>query len=56
MPYQIKKEKSGFFVYDPKTRHKFSKKGLPKIMAEKQRTAIILSQHRGEKNLGKYYM
>jgi hypothetical protein len=40
----------GYFVLNPKTGNKFSKRPLPKIMAEKQRTAIMLS----EKRRGKY--
>ena len=46
MPYKILKEKSGYYVYNPKTKHKFSKQGLPRIMAEKQKTAIMLSEMR----------
>jgi hypothetical protein len=56
MPYKITKGESGYFVYNPKTHKHYSKKGLPKIIAEKQRTEIILSEHKGEKKLGKYYM
>jgi hypothetical protein len=56
MPYSIEKEKSGYFVYDPKSKHRFSKKGMPKMMAEKQRVAIILSEHKGKKNLKPYFL
>lgn len=56
MPYKILKRKDGFYVYNPETKKSYSKHGLTKKMAEKQRTAIILSEHRGEKNLSKYYL
>lgn len=56
MPYKITKRKDGFYVYNPETKKVYSKKGMTKMMAEKQRKAIILSEHRGEKNLGKYFV
>lgn len=56
MPYKITHGKSGYFVYDPKTKKHFSKEGMPKIMAEKQRVAIILSEHKGKKNLKPYFL
>jgi len=56
MPYKILKRKDGFYVYNPETKKSYSKHGLTKKMAEKQRTAIVLSEHRGEKSLSKYYL
>jgi len=53
--YKITKGESGFFVYNPKTKKHYSKMGLPKKTAEKQRIAIILSEHKGKKNIGKYF-
>ena len=50
------KEKGGFFVYNPMTQKHYSKKGMTKKQAEKQRVAIILSEHRGEKNLSPYFV
>ena len=56
MPFRITKGKTGYFVYNPETKKHYSKEGLPKIVAQKQRTAIILSEHKGEKKLGKYFL
>jgi hypothetical protein len=56
MPYKIEKSDKGFFVVDPKTHHKFSKRGLTLKKAQAQRTAIILSEHPNKKNLSKYYL
>ncbi len=44
MPYTIIKVSSGYKVCKRGTNTCFSKKGLPKVRAEKQRTAIILSE------------
>ena len=57
MPYRIvPKGHSGFFVEDPKTGHKFSKKPLTLKKAQAQRTAIIISEHPNLKNRSKYYL
>lgn len=45
MPYSIEKAPNGFFVVDNKG-HKFSKKPITKKMAEKQRIAIAISEHK----------
>lgn len=55
MPYKITHGDSGYFVYNPKTKKHYSKSGMPKMMAEKQRVAIILSEHKGKKNLKPYF-
>jgi hypothetical protein len=56
MPYKITKGKTGYFVYNPETKKHYSKKGLTKANAMAQRTAIILSEHRNQKDIGKYYL
>lgn len=45
MPYSIKKVKGGFVVADKKGKT-FSNKPLTKKVAQKQRIAIALSEHR----------
>lgn len=45
MPYSIERVKGGFMVKDKKG-HKFSNKPLTKKMAEKQRIAVVLSEHK----------
>ena len=55
MPYSIVKRKLGFYVYNPKTKKTYSKTGLPKATAIRQRIAIILSEHPKEKDVSKYF-
>lgn len=55
MPYKIISEGRGYVVYNPKTHKQYSNKPLSKKMAQKQRIAIILSEH-GDKNIGKYFI
>ena len=54
--YKIIKRKDGFYVYNPETKKVYSKKGMTKKNAESQRIAIVLSEHKGDKNLGKYFI
>lgn len=56
MPYRITHRKDGYYVYNQETKKVYSKKGMTKKNAEAQRTAIILNEHKGEKNLSKYYI
>jgi hypothetical protein len=56
MPYKILKRKDGFYVYNPETKKSYSKKGLSKTNAEKQRVAIILSEHPKTKDISKYFV
>jgi hypothetical protein len=57
MPYKIVSEGRGYVVYNPKTHKQYSNKPLSKKMAQKQRVAIILSEHgNGNKNIGKYFV
>jgi hypothetical protein len=46
MPFKIEKKQNGFVVKDIKTGDVFSKKPLTKKMAEKQRIAIAISEHK----------
>jgi hypothetical protein len=56
MPYKILKRKDGYYVYNPETKKTYSKKGMTKANANSQRIAIILSEHRGTKDLSKYFL
>jgi hypothetical protein len=56
MPYKIIKRKDGFYVYNPDTKKVYSKKGMTKTMAEKQRIAIIISEHPKAKDISKYFI
>jgi len=56
MPYKILHEKDGYYVYEPKKHRFFSKKGLTKTNAERQRIAIILSEHPKLTNVNKYFL
>jgi hypothetical protein len=47
MPYEIQRKSGGFFVC--KGKRCFSKEPLTKKMAEKQRSAIYISEHRNDK-------
>jgi hypothetical protein len=51
MPYLIKKVKGGFVVED-KAGKQFSNKPLTKKVAEKQRIAIALSEHKRQPKNG----
>ena len=55
MPYKLSHRKDGWYVYNPETKKVYSKKGLTKANATKQRIAIILSEHRGVKDVSKYF-
>lgn len=57
MPYLIKKVKGGFVVED-KSGKKFSNKPLTKTVAEKQRIAIALSEHKKQpnKSVGSFFI
>ena len=55
MPYKITHRKDGYYVYNPETKRVYSKKGLAKKDAEKQRIAIILSEHPRAKDISKYF-
>ena len=46
MPYKIIKKEKSYFVEDVKTHRKLSKKPLTKIDAERQRIAVVLSEHK----------
>jgi hypothetical protein len=55
MPYKIISEGRGYVVYNPKTHKQYSNKPLSKKMAQKQRVAIIISEHANEdKNIQEY--
>lgn len=55
MPYHIERVGSGFKVCDQSGKC-FSKKGMPKKRAEKQRIAIALSESRKTgKDVGSYF-
>jgi hypothetical protein len=55
MPYKITHRKDGWYVYNPETKKVYSKTGMTKATAMKQRIAIILSEHRGVKDVSKYF-
>jgi hypothetical protein len=46
MPYIIEKVKKSYYVADAKTHKRLSKKPLTKLMAERQRVAVALSEHK----------
>lgn len=56
MPYKIIRRKDGFYVYNPQTKKTYSKKGLSKTNATKQRLAIILSEHPNVKDVSKFFV
>ena len=57
MPYIIEKVKKSYYVADAKTHKRYSKKPLTKLMAEKQRVAIALAEHRKypNKSVGSFF-
>jgi len=51
MPYKVRKVVGGYQVFKERGRTPFSKEPLSKIRAEKQKTAIILSELRKQKRI-----
>jgi len=54
MPYKIVKDDGGYFVQDEKGK-KFSKHPLAKVMAQRQREAIAISESRKKGKNASYY-
>ena len=55
MPYKIERYKKGYAVIDPNTSHVFSKQGLSKSRATKQRIALAISSSKKENKPIKNY-